>query len=86
MSNEEDQTTNLTTPTGYVTEILPDDVLLDKRQTSSMAKISAPTMYRGIKDGWFPPPIKLGSRSYWIEREIITWLNNSLKKRNARFN
>ncbi len=36
--------------------------------------ISRPTIYRLIKRGEMPKPIKLGSSSVWPQREIERWI------------
>jgi len=38
--------------------------------------ISRATIYRMIKHGKLPKPIKLGSSSVWIESEINAWIGN----------
>lgn len=40
------------------------------RELTEAYPFSAPTLYRMIKKGAFPAPIKIGSRSYWIEDEV----------------
>lgn len=40
------------------------------------------TIYKYISLGQFPQPIKLGTRSVaWVESEINTWINDSIKRR-----
>lgn len=36
--------------------------------------LSIPTIYRHIRCGEFPKPIKLGRASRWVESELIAWL------------
>jgi prophage regulatory protein len=50
-------------------------------QALSLAALIAKTtlqktaIYSGIKEGTFPPPIKLGgTRSAWLESEVDDWL------------
>ena len=41
--------------------------------------LSRSTIYLRIKEGTFPPPIKLGPRAVgWIEEEIEEWLNQQI--------
>ncbi|MFS8150151.1 helix-turn-helix transcriptional regulator [Halomonas sp. 86] len=41
------------------------------------------TIYKYINLGQFPQPIKLGTRAVaWVESEIDTWINDSIKRRN----
>ncbi|WP_170324573.1 helix-turn-helix transcriptional regulator [Ruegeria arenilitoris] len=39
-------------------------------QLTAAYPLSGPTIYRMIKKGTFPPPVKIGSRSYWIADEV----------------
>lgn len=40
------------------------------------------TIYKYISLGQFPQPIKLGTRAVaWVESEINTWINGSIKRR-----
>ncbi|WP_252107966.1 MULTISPECIES: AlpA family transcriptional regulator [unclassified Halomonas] len=40
------------------------------------------TIYKYISLGRFPQPIKLGTRAVaWVESEIDTWINDSIKRR-----
>lgn len=36
-------------------------------------RISRPTIYRMVKDGTFPKPVKFGHSSLWIESEVKEW-------------
>ena len=39
--------------------------------------LSKSTLWRYIKDGYFPKPIKLGPRATgWIEQEIEDWISS----------
>ena len=49
--------------------------LLKLNQTSSFTNLSRSKIYADIKEGIFPPPIKLGSRSVaWVDHEIREWM------------
>ncbi|MBY6119813.1 AlpA family phage regulatory protein [Mameliella alba] len=39
--------------------------------------ISRPTLHRWLNDSemQFPKPVKLGARNYWLESEIVTWID-----------
>jgi prophage regulatory protein len=42
------------------------------------------TIYKYIKEGLFPKPISLGSRSVgWIQREVEEWIRVRIKARDA---
>lgn len=41
-------------------------------------------LYRLIRDGKFPKPIKLGeNRNAWVEEEIDRWLRERIEQREA---
>ncbi|WP_282118709.1 helix-turn-helix transcriptional regulator [Ruegeria atlantica] len=40
------------------------------QELTDVYPFSGPTIYRLIKKGDFPAPIKIGRRSYWIEDEV----------------
>ena len=41
-------------------------------------------IYRGIADGTFPAPVKLGERaSAWVESEIEAWIADRIAERDA---
>ena len=43
--------------------------------------VSRVTLYRMIKAGQFPRPVKLGGSSAWSNQEIRKWRNNLLSSR-----
>ena len=65
------------------------NALLKLNQTSSLTNLSRSKIYADIKEGIFPPPIRLGIRSVaWVDHEINEWMqariagksHNDLKK------
>jgi prophage regulatory protein len=40
--------------------------------------MARPTVYRAIKEGRFPEPVKVGSASMWVEREIEAWIRERI--------
>lgn len=36
------------------------------------------SIYRHIKAGKFPPPVKLGSASAWVESEVQAWITHQI--------
>ena len=44
-------------------------------QVISMYNVSKPTIYRQIKEGKFPKPVKLaGSRAVgWLKKDLVEW-------------
>lgn len=46
------------------------------------AGIPLPTAYRGVKEGWFPAPIKLGPRSSgFLKSEVDAFLARRVQER-----
>ncbi|WP_159876865.1 helix-turn-helix transcriptional regulator [Aquitalea denitrificans] len=45
--------------------------------------LSIPTIYRHIRTGDFPKPIKLGRGSRWVESELMAWLEAKKAERDA---
>lgn len=45
---------------------------------------SRPHLFRKIKDGTFPRPIKLGeNRNAWLETEVDRWIKERIELREA---
>ena len=44
-------------------------------EVSKLTGLSRATIYKKVKDGSFPPPIRLGTRAVgWRMSDIVTWL------------
>jgi prophage regulatory protein len=53
--------------------------LLRLDQVLVRVPISRATWYAGIRDGRFPPPVKLGARiSAWRERDVLVLLDRGI--------
>ena len=49
--------------------------LLDRQQVESLVRLSRSSIYRLMRDGLFPAPIRIGERAVrWPENEIDEWL------------
>jgi len=57
--------------------------LMSKNEVLAKVRISSATMYRRIERGEFPKQIKLGRNSYWIESEIVAFLESLMDNRNC---
>ncbi len=42
--------------------------------------ISKSTIYRMVKSGKFPSPIKIGRRSYWVGIDVVVWMESNKEK------
>ncbi|WP_419597170.1 AlpA family phage regulatory protein [Thiolapillus sp.] len=58
--------------------IKPTIQWLTTRETMTLAQTSRTTMYKLIKDGKFPPPIKIGKKSLWVKSEINDWIKEQI--------
>ena len=53
---------------------LMDDQMVDMTFITQLTGLTDKWFYKLIKDGAFPPPIKLGRSSRWLKSEVETWL------------
>ena len=49
-------------------------ILLSTRDVKKVAPVSSMSIWRWVRDGKFPQPLKLGSRNFWRRDEIEAWL------------
>jgi prophage regulatory protein len=57
--------------------------LLRINEVVAMVGCSKPNIYRGMKEGWFPQPLRIGPRfSAWVESEIQAWIDARIEERN----
>lgn len=54
--------------------------LLNVEAVLSSTGFTKPTMYRWIKEGKFPKPIKIGNSrsSRWVDKDIEQWINDQI--------
>ncbi|HCT7898481.1 TPA: AlpA family transcriptional regulator [Enterobacter cloacae] len=53
---------------------LLEDQFIDMAFITRLLGVSDKWIYRLIKDGLFPKPIKLGRSSRWLQSEVEAWL------------
>ncbi|EEW1631421.1 AlpA family transcriptional regulator [Escherichia coli] len=53
---------------------LSEDQFVDMAFITRLLGVSDKWIYRLIKDGIFPKPIKLGRSSRWLQSEVEAWL------------
>lgn len=51
-----------------------EDQLIDMAFITSLLQMTDKWIYKLIKDGFFPKPIKLGRSSRWRKSEVESWL------------
>jgi prophage regulatory protein len=68
------------------TPITPEskhELILKKPSVLNMVGMSAPTLWRRVKDKSFPQPISLGGRSVgWLQSEVNEWIKTRVDLRN----
>jgi predicted DNA-binding transcriptional regulator AlpA len=58
--------------------------LVDIRAVSILTGLSRAGIYRAVRVGTFPPPVKLSPKvSRWIKQEILAWRNARVAERKA---
>ena len=51
--------------------------LLSRREVMRRTTWSAPTLWRRVKDGFFPPPVQIGpGRVAWTDSDYNSWESN----------
>ena len=53
---------------------LLEDQLVDMAFITKLLQMTDKWMFKLIKDGAFPKPIKLGRSSRWLQSEVEAWL------------
>ena len=64
-SHQAPQTTTVATPI--------TSVLLDKKALSARLGLSPRTLEKMVKDGEFPPGVRVGRFLYWTEAVVAAW-------------
>ncbi|ECH9836841.1 helix-turn-helix transcriptional regulator [Morganella sp. B601] len=59
---------------------LLEDQFVDMAFITRLLSVSDKWIYRLIKDGVFPKPIKLGRSSRWLQSEIESWLQERISQ------
>ena len=54
-----------------------------KEGVSGKVGMAAPTIYELIRKNEFPPPVKRGRSSLWIESEIDAWIAELKEERDS---
>jgi len=66
-----------------ITQIPQHELVLKKPTVLNRVGMSAPTLWRRVKDKSFPQPISLGGRSVgWLESEVNEWIKARAALRN----
>lgn len=61
----------------------PDGALMRMVEVEEMVGLSAATIYRHIKAGRFPRPLKMGFVSLWVRAEVEMWIQEQVAVRDA---
>ncbi|TXE24841.1 helix-turn-helix transcriptional regulator [Serratia ureilytica] len=57
---------------------LTEDQFVDMAFITSLLQMTDKWIYKLIKDGVFPRPIKLGRSSRWLKSEVENWLQERI--------
>ncbi|HEJ9055911.1 TPA: AlpA family phage regulatory protein [Serratia fonticola] len=57
---------------------LLEDQFIDMAFITSLLQMTDKFLYKLIKDGAFPKPIKLGRSSRWLKSEVEAWLQERI--------
>ncbi|WP_336285952.1 AlpA family transcriptional regulator [Citrobacter arsenatis] len=57
---------------------LTEDQFVDMAFITSLLQMTDKWIYKLIKDGIFPKPIKLGRSSRWLKSEVENWLQERI--------
>ena len=59
---------------------LTEDQFVDMAFITTLFQMTGKWIYKLIKDGAFPKPIKLGRSSRWLKSEVETWLQDRINQ------
>ncbi len=60
---------------------MDNDPLLNKNEAAALLTISVPSLWRRVREGSVPKPLKLGATSRWPRSEIIEAIERAKKVR-----
>jgi len=55
------------------------DHLLDTVETGKQCGRTGSTLMRYVKEGKFPPPVYIGSKKFWYQKQITQWLEENIR-------
>lgn len=59
---------------------LLDDKFVDMAFITKLTGLTDKWFYKPIQDGEFPPPIKFGRSSRWLQSEVEVWLQRRIEQ------
>lgn len=59
------------------------DTLLRDKEVAAQLRVSVPTVWRRVKDGTIPRPLKIGSLSRWQQADISAVIETARAQRVA---
>ncbi|EFU9024316.1 AlpA family transcriptional regulator [Salmonella enterica] len=59
---------------------LTEDQFIDMAFITSLLQMTDKWIYKLIKDGAFPKPVKLGRSSRWLKSEVENWLQERINQ------
>lgn len=61
---------------------MSDLQLLRRDEVMKKVGISKSTLYKLIREGGFPQPVRVGASSTWVESEVDAWITARVQLRN----
>ena len=58
-------------------------VLISIRDVEARVGLKKSVIYAMMAEGRFPRPVKIGTRSRWVESEISAWIADLIARRNV---
>ncbi|WP_114240046.1 AlpA family phage regulatory protein [Dyella sp. C9] len=65
-------------------QLATGDRLIRLPDVASLVGICKTAIYKLVKSGSFPPPVKLGRASAWPEAEVIEYITAQRRSRHSR--
>lgn len=57
--------------------------LIRSAKVLEMLSVSQVTLWKYVRDGKFPAPIKIGATRYWDESEVNEWFERAKSRKSA---
>jgi len=67
-------------PTVHPMALVKQDRLLRLKEVQKILPLSRPTIYRRIREGKFPAPVKDGRCSLWEESKVMAYAEQLLRQ------
>lgn len=76
------KTHSVSADTSTIQSLDINDVAVDLQGFADIAHCGKTTVFRNVKNGTFPKPIKIGRKAVWMKSHIVKCLNDLAEKAN----